>query len=175
MKIFDYFKSKNLSLPTLSTGHKFKWVLIGLAGLILLLLVFQLGMFVGFRKANFAFRWGDNYHRMFGGPRGGFMRDFAGRDFTSGHGVAGTVISFDENTVVVKGSDDVEKVVITTPDTVVKRGRQTIQLSSLNADDRVVIIGTPQDDGSIAAKLIRVFSPLEAPPSPAGMFGPIRF
>jgi len=140
---------------------EFKWILKGLGGLIILLAVFQLGLFVGFRKANFSYRWGDNYHKAFGGPRGGFMggpmMDFWGRDFTSGHGVAGKVIKVEGDSIVVRGSDNVEKIINISSGTVIEQNRQAVKLAGLKIDSQVVIIGTPKDDGSIDAKMIRVF------------------
>jgi hypothetical protein len=157
MDIQTFFKSK-----------QFKLVLLALGGLIILLMVFQLGMFVGFRKADFAFRWGDNYYRAFGGPQGGFLRDFEGRDFTGGHGVAGSIIKIDGSSIIVKGSDNIEKVIVVDGATVISKGRQVIQLSDLKIDDRIVVIGSPKDDGSVAAKVLRVFGPADViPPSPS--------
>jgi hypothetical protein len=153
MDIQNFFKSK-----------QFKLVLMGLGGLIVLLLVFQLGVFIGFRKANFTFGWGDNYHRAFGGPRGGFLNDFEGRDFTSGHGVAGSIIKIDSGLIIVKGSDNVEKIIATDSTTTINKGRQAIQSSDLKVDDRIVVIGSPQNNGSVLAKMIRVFDPSGALP-----------
>lgn len=162
MDIQTFFKSK-----------QFKLILSALGGLIILLLVFQLGMFVGFRKANFAFRWGDNYHRAFGGPQGGFLRNFEGRDFTSGHGVAGSIIKIDGSSIIVKGTDNIEKIIVVDSTTVISKGRQVIQLSDLKIDDRVVVIGSPKDDGSVAAKMLRVFDPADVlPPSPPSLMLP---
>ncbi len=138
-------------------SKKFKWLLAGVFGLIVLLLVFQLGVFVGFRKANFTFRWGDNYHKTFGGPRGGFLRDFSGRDFTNSHGTAGSVAKIDNQDLIIKGKDGVEKIVSVTDSTSIQKGRSTIKLSDIKVDDKVVVIGSPKEDGSIEAKIIRVF------------------
>ena len=138
-------------------SQKFKWLLAAVLSLIVLLLVFQLGVFVGFHKANFAFRWGENYHRAFGGPRGGFLRDFSGRDFTNSHGTAGTVAKIDNQDLVIKGRDGVEKIVHMADTTTIEKGRSAIKLSDIKVDDRVVVIGSPKDDGSIDAKIIRVF------------------
>jgi hypothetical protein len=176
MKIFDYFKTKQLLAPDSAVTGRAKWLLMGLGGFIVLLLVFQLGMFVGYRKANFTFRWGDNYHRMFGGPQGGFMRDFAGRDFTSGHGVAGQVVQVEDGLLIIKGSDEIEKIVTVKPETIIRRGRQTIKLSDLKIDDRLVVIGVPQDDGSIEARIIRLFDSTDLSPRPPfGFDRPDRF
>lgn len=156
-------------------SKKFKCILAVIAGLIILLLVFQLGVFVGLRKARFSYQWGDNYHRVFGGPRGGFMRDFQGRDFISGHGTAGTIAKIDGNTIVIKGRDGVEKSIVTTDKTTIKNGGADIKVSDLKVDESVVVIGSPNADGSINAEIVRVFDPGQSPhgmPGPMGGFMP---
>ncbi len=155
MNIQNFFQSKY-----------FKWVLVSIGALILLLLVFQAGVFVGFRKAGFSFKWGDNYHRAFGGPRNGFLRDFEGRDFISGHGTAGTIAKIDANSFVIKDQSGVEKIVNFDSSTSIKKGNVDVSFKDIKVDDRVVVIGTPKDDGSIEAKIIRVFDGALPPPHP---------
>lgn len=159
MDINSFFQSKY-----------FKAILIGIACLIVLLLVFKGGMYIGFRKANFSYRWGENYHRVFGGPPGGFLRDFEGRDFISGHGTVGTIAKIEGNNIIIKGQDGVEKMVITTKDTTIRKGMTDIKLSNLKIDDQVVVIGSPNDAGQIEVKLIRVFPPVSPGPVPSRPF-----
>jgi hypothetical protein len=78
----------------------FKIVLAVIAGFVIILLILAMGMFIGYRKANFSYRWGENYHRNFGGPRGGFFEDFGGRDFIGGHGTFGQIIKIEVQTLV---------------------------------------------------------------------------
>ena len=137
----------------------FKWVIIGLASFVVLVLVFGAGVKVGTLKARYSYRWADNYHKNFAGPRGGFLGDwqrFPAGDFIGGHGAFGEIIEIKYNGFVIKGRENVEKVVITSEDTAITKGRETIK-DGLKVGDRVVIIGTPNDEGQIEAKLIRVF------------------
>lgn len=146
MKIEIFFKSKT-----------FHWIVAAIGVAIILLAVFQLGMFVGFKKATYSFRWADSYHRTFGGPRGGFLRDFEGRDFISGHGSAGFIAKIDGVNLIVKGQDGAEKILTMTSSTTIMRGRDVIASDKLKVDDRIVSVGSPNADGSIEAKIIRVF------------------
>ncbi len=141
----------------------FKRIFFGIAGLIILLLVFGLGMAVGFKKANFSYQWGENYHRNFGGPRGGFFQDFAGRDFVGSNGVFGQIIKIELPNLIVGGNNNTEKIIILKTDTVIRRLNETISPNDLKTDDYVTIIGSPNDAGQIEAKLIRIM-----PPPPAG-------
>lgn len=143
-------------------SKSFKVGLIVLGAFIVLLLVFKAGVFVGYKKAQFSYRWGENYHRNFAGPRGGFFgdfgRDFGDRgDFINAHGTFGSVIKVDGNTIIVKDKDNVEKTVLISDNTVINKSRETIKVSDLKVDDSIVIIGSPNEQGQIEAKLIRVF------------------
>jgi len=139
-----------------------------------LLAVFSTGVFVGARKAAFSYRWGENYHQLFGGPRNGFLQDFKGSDFTGGHGTVGAVIKIESNTLVIKGPDGVEKKVAVDAQTTIRRGTDTIKISDIAANNTVVVIGSPQNDGTIQAKLVRVFDPYGNPIPPRPEFRPFR-
>ena len=121
----------------------------------MLLVVLGVGMFIGFRKADFSYRWGENYYRNFGGPPG-FFGDLGGRDFMDAHGVSGQIIKIDGQTLTIKGRDNTEKIVVIGNDTLIRRGSDTIKPSDLKVDDNIVVIGQPNNTGQIEAKLIRV-------------------
>ena len=178
--------SNKNEIPKISNGvnklfqsRVFKRVTLGVAAFIILLIVFGLGTFVGFRKANFSYRWGENYHQNFAGPRGGFFGDFGGKDFINAHGVIGQIIKIDPSTgstsspqassgqaatLIIKGMDNIEKIVLIEDDTIIERLRETLKTTDLKVDDTVVVIGQPNDAGQIEAKFIRLM-----PPPPAGM------
>jgi hypothetical protein len=142
-----------------------KWIIVGLISIIVLVLVFGLGVLVGEKKAKFSYLWAENYHRMFAGPKAGFlgslrMPPFPPFDeFIEGHGTFGEIIKIEGNNLVVKGRGNVEKVILMTEKTVIKSGREDIKFSDLKIGDMIVIIGSPNDKGQIEAKLIRVFPP----------------
>lgn len=152
-----------------------KWVIIGLVGFVGLVLIFGAGMLVGGMKARFSYSWAENYHKNFGGPRGGFLNDwqnFPKGDFLEGHGVFGEIIelnpsagsptsseqagtSSEQASFVIKGQDNVEKIIVIAKGTIVNKGRETIK-DGLKVGDFVVIIGSPNEKGQIEAKLIRI-------------------
>lgn len=137
----------------------FKWIICGILSLIVLLFVFKIGMFVGSKRADFAFRWGENYHKNFAGPRGGFFNEFSGKDFIDAHGIFGQIIKIDGQTIVIEGQDNVEKIILVKEDTTIRSLRDNIKLSDLKVNDYIVVIGDPNDAGQIEAKLIRVVPP----------------
>jgi hypothetical protein len=52
-----------------------------------------------------------------------------------------------------------EKIILIKEDTVIKRFRDNIKLSDLKVDDYVTVIGEPNEEGQIQAKLIRLSPP----------------
>src|SRR3989338_2481893 len=150
MDIGNFLKQKNSKIIAISIG-----------ALILFLLVFKAGVFVGYKKASFSYKWGENYHRNFAGPREGFFGDlkrgFGDKDFIDAHGIFGTIIKIDGNIILIKGKDNVETAVLVSDTTVISPGRETIKPADLKTDNHIVIIGSPTEQGQIDAKLIRLF------------------
>jgi hypothetical protein len=142
-----------------------KSIIIGLLIAIVLFLVFGLGVLVGEKKAKFSYRWAENYHKNFAGPRAGFFGNWKMSpllpfdEFIEGHGTFGEIIKIEGNNLVVKGKGDVEKVILINEKTVMKSGFKNIRVADLKIGDMIVIIGSPNDKGQIEARLIRVFPP----------------
>ncbi len=137
-----------------------KWIIIGLLAFVVILLVFGLGVLIGERKAKFSYRWAEQYHKMFAGPRQGFFgnwRSFPRGEFIEAHGTFGEIIEMKEKDFIIKGSEDVEKVILISDKTVIQRGRENMKKEDLRIGDFVVIIGSPNEEGKIEAKVIRVF------------------
>lgn len=155
----EFFQSKS-----------FKIVFLGLAGFIAILLIFKIGMIAGYKKADFSRHWIENYHMNFGGPRGGFFRDFDDRDFMGAHGTAGQVIKIQDSDIVIKGRDNVERIVKVSDNTIISRFRDSIKIADIKVDEFIVVIGEPNKDGQIEAKFIRVM-----PAPPTGMMFDKKF
>jgi hypothetical protein len=136
-----------------------KWIILGLIIIIAVIFIFGVGIFVGEKKASFSYRWAEQYHKNFAGPPGGFFENwqkFPGSDFIGAHGVFGQIIKINDSSIIIKGSDNVEKIVLIKDDTIIERFRETIKITDLKVDDFVVVIGDPNDTGQIEAKFIRV-------------------
>ena len=170
-KVKSFFMSKS-----------YKWVLWVLAEILLLAIVFALGLRVGLHKAKYSFDWGKNYERNFMGNHGdpmgpgmlppmgpngpgkmdqrgpmGFMHN-PDRDFRNAHGLAGAIVSIADNRIVIKDKDNNENTVAVTDKTVIKSGRDDVQISDLKNDQKIVVVGKPDDSGVVNAELIRVFA-----------------
>lgn len=142
---------------------KSKWfrrVVIVLSVLVIALLIFQLGQFVGFRRAQFSSRYGEMYYRDgFFDRRPGPIDEFHGKNFLMGNGITGRIIQISTSSLVVMGPDNLEKIISFTPQTPIHAFRGTILISELKINDVIVVIGTPDETGQINAKLIRILPP----------------
>lgn len=160
-KISEFFRSKTAMM-----------IIVILFALAILIGVFSLGVAVGYGKASFSYAWGENYHKNFGGPRGGFFQDFGndlmGRDFIGAHGTFGPIINISDSELVIRGRDNVEKIIVVNSNTDIRRFQDPIQLKNLKLDELIVVIGEPNDQGQIKAKFVRVM------PTPSRLPGPLR-
>ena len=129
-------------------------ILYGIGTIIILVLIFSLGISVGFHKASFGRAWGDNYERNFGmiPGRPGFGKD----NFPNAHGAIGKIIKIELPTIVVQDKNNTEKVIILKNDTKIEKMMQEIKTNELAIDDFIIVIGSPNDQGQIEAKLVRI-------------------
>jgi len=133
--------------------------------IIVSLLIFSAGVTVGFHKASFGRAWGENYARNFGMMPN---RQMFGRDnFPNANGAIGKIIKITLPTIIVQDKDNTEKVILIKNDTKIQKMISEVKPSDLAIDDFVVIIGSPNTQGQIEAKLIRIM--------PAGMPVPPPF
>jgi hypothetical protein len=134
----------------------FKIVLGIIFALILFFLGFKAGMLVGFRKADFSYKWGENYHRNFGGPQKGLWGNLNGDDFMSANGTFGQILKISDNILTIKDRSNTEKSILVDDKTAIREFNQDLKISDLKVDANIVVIGEPNEQGQINAKLIRV-------------------
>lgn len=128
--------------------------------LIIGLSIFWCGMMVGFRKASFNYQWGENYHNLFEGGARRLPRDFRGRGFMDANSATGSVIKIDTSTLIIKGDDGVEKSILISDKTLIRRWQDTVAVNDVHVDEQVVVLGVPSSTGQIEARLIRLMPPL---------------
>ncbi|MBP9727879.1 MAG: hypothetical protein KBD27_00715 [Candidatus Moranbacteria bacterium] len=131
--------------------------------LLVALFSFAIGVKVGFYKASFSARFGENYERNFLGgdtrpmpPFGKMMND--GWGMRNPHGVGGEILSIAGDTLVIKNPENQESSLRVDDKTIINRGRQTLALSDLAIGENIIVVGRPGDDGVVVARLIRVFA-----------------
>lgn len=146
----------NINIKEFSQSKLFKKILCGIGIAVVALLIFQGGVFVGYHKAGFSYRLGDNYHRTFGEERDRFPMGMHQGDFTDAHGSIGKIIKIDLPTFILEGQDGIEKIILVNADTTIRQFRETIKPTDLKINDLVVVIGSPNTQGQIESRLIRL-------------------
>ena len=131
--------------------------------LIIILAIFQAGVFVGYHKAMFYKSAGSNYFRS--SHSRDFMRD---PNLPVENGAVGKIVSINLPNIVVASPDNVEKTINISDDTLIRQFRDTLSAKDLKVGDYVIVLGgVSSDNGVVNAKLIRLI-----PPPPEG-FGSI--
>ncbi|MDE2031353.1 MAG: hypothetical protein KGI58_03810 [Patescibacteria group bacterium] len=130
-------------------------VMYGLYIIIIIAIIFQAGVFVGFHKAQFNENWGRHYENNFGPRSKGMLGHMPGQ-FPTGHGTIGKIVKVDLPNIIVVDSDNVEKVIVVDKDTSIISMGENMTTNDLKVDGHVVVIGSPNDQGQIIAKFIRI-------------------
>ena len=123
-----------------------------------IIVIFAIGMEIGYIKAGFSYKFGDNYYRSFG-KDGVHPLGLIPGDVGSAHGLSGTIISTDGTNLVIEDRDNTEKDVSINDDTVIREFRNIIKPADLKNGDFIVVIGNPDESAHVEAKFIRVLPP----------------
>jgi len=147
---------------------KVKKIICILGYVVVALIIFQIGMFVGFKKAGFSYRTGEQYFRQMNGrPDDQFMGINRG-DFGNSHGAIGKILNIKLPLIMVSDRDGIEKTIIISTSTDIKKFKDSIKAEDLKVNDFITVIGNPNDNAEVEARLIRIM------PDPANMpFGQI--
>lgn len=128
--------------------------------LVFIFLIFSLGVLVGETKARFYYSWLGNYHNNFRGPKMNF-KDFENFppqfNLMRGHGLFGEIIQIKDNDLVLKDENGIEKVIILSDNTLIKKNFLNLTKENLKNGDKIMVIGSPNDQGQVEAKFIRIF------------------
>lgn len=134
-----------------------KYTLLGIGICFLVFLVFSFGVSVGYKKAAYSGKMGDNYNRIFikGDPN---RNMFPQEGFAEGHGAIGKIVDINPPKILISTRDNLEKTVITTDKTAFKQFRDDIKITDLKTGQTIITFGRPsiENPGNIEALLIRV-------------------
>ena len=116
--------------------------------LLAVLVVFRAGVYVGFRQ-------GAYLHRDFA-ERGRMMPfGFAG-ELPQTHGGVGMITSVKLPSITIQTSDGSEKIVLVTASTTIRGFNGNIKPQDLKQGDALIVLGTPDEQGVIDARFIRL-------------------
>jgi len=145
-----------MKIKEIVDSKTFKGILIGIALIIMIGVIFQVGQTVGYQKAAFSYRMGDNYHRIFGDREEGPAVGMPPKGLVTGHGVTGKIVQINLPKLVVESPDNTEQSVVMNDRTEIRRFKQELTPGDLRPEDMVIVIGSPLDNGEISAGLIRL-------------------
>jgi hypothetical protein len=148
-------------------------IIFGVCIMLVVMGIFEAGVMVGYHEATFSSRWGQNYERNFGSM--GMMPGLPNDHLPNPDGTFGKIISVSTaastTTLVVNSPQNPEEKVVVSADTLVRDHMNTINATSLNIGSYVVVLGSPNDQGEIEAKLIRVV-PAPSTTTPSSIMTP---
>lgn len=132
-------------------SEKARRILYGLGILIVASLIFHAGVVTGSYRHSPGRNgpgWG------FRGP--GFNVQLPRGFIPNGHGAVGTIQSVASSSVALQTRDGSTQTVLLTGKTIIRNRSDNASSTALTAGQQVVVLGTPNDDGTISADLIRV-------------------
>lgn len=154
-----------MKIEEIAKSKTFKIIISAISILIIALIIFKVGMFVGFKKAEFSCQWMKHYIPNFVRPQSNnksdWMMEFNEKNTLKSHGTFGKIINLNINNdknceLIVKEENDGEKIVLIKNDTLIEKMKKNIKPTDLNINDFIVVIGENNENGQIEAKLIRI-------------------
>ena len=148
-----------MDLKNIHQSKLIKGILIGITIAVVVITIFEAGVFVGFRKSSFACKLGENYYRALRGGKPMAIMGMDNDNIPGGHGATGKIVKITLPTLMVADDDNVEKTVIISSSTMIKRFDQTITASDIKQDEYAVVLGSPDSSSRINARFIRILPP----------------
>ena len=142
-------------------------VLFILGALLVILIVFQAGLFVGYRQGAFSSNWDNSLGRDIRDPHSFFAPFIRDGEDAIPHGSAGEIISVKLPLIMLKSVNGTEQIVVLSPTTTIRSLRDAASTSELSIGKNVIVIGEPGNDGEIEASFVRII-----PPPPNGQAPP---
>ena len=84
-----------------------------------------------------------------------------GHSGRKGAGAFGKILQINKDDLIMTGAGNVEKIILLNDHSIIRAQKREIELNELRIGDNIVVIGEPNENGQIEAKLIRI---MPAPP-----------
>jgi len=128
--------------------------------ILIALIIFSAGIFVGYYKATFSHDLDDVYRQGFNSPNSPFEPFMQGSDDVNPHGIVGQIVSTNlPLSIMIKGGKNAEQIVTLAPETTVRIFHTLATTSDIRVGEQAIVIGTPNDKGEIQASFIRIIPP----------------
>lgn len=153
-----------MNIKTFFTSNSSSRVVTVLIIILAVLMIFQGGFMVGYRKGVFTSNLDRRYMNgnMMRGPgdnRPFFAPFMHGDDDVNPHGAIGEIVSINYPSILIKGPGRAEEIIVISDKTTIRNFRQIASTSDLVVGKPVIVIGEPNKDGEIIASLIRIMPP----------------
>src|SRR5258706_502018 len=126
-------KPKNIKI-----SKKIHIILIIIITLTIVITIFHTNISINYHKTRFTKSYSNNFERNFLGERQG-MRGMMTRDLPVDHGAIGEVVSIDLPQVVISGKDKLEKTVLVSTTTQVRKFQADGSVSDIKIGDFLVV------------------------------------
>ncbi len=146
-------------------------IILALSILLVILLIFQAGVLMGYRQGFFASNWNGAHGQYMTSPDSIFAPFIHDSDDVNPHGAIGNIVSIHFPSLLIKGPNSAEQVVNISSTTSIRFMHGNASTSDLVPGNSVIIVGEPQSNGSISAAFIRIM-PMPNPGGRIGQQGP---
>ncbi len=136
-------------------------IIVVIVALIMILATFEAGRAFGLHQARGAGAWGANYDHMFGNPTGPGLG--ARSPLPGGHGAEGTISDVTLPTFHIVDPNHPEETVRLDANTIIRSKDGNVASTTLTSGQSVIVLGAPDSQGTIDAKLIRIMPARTAP------------
>jgi len=150
-------------LRAFADSPKAMGVIVVVVALLMIIATFEAGRSFGLREAHRVGAWSENYARNFGRPTGPGFGPHS--PFPGGHGAEGTIAEIQLPTFTVVDDDYPEQTVRVNVDTIIRGSQGNVASTTLAVGEDVIVLGAPDTQGVINAKLIRITPARKAIPA----------
>jgi hypothetical protein len=151
-----------MTFKEFTQSKHFSRIIYIIGAILVALIVFQAGIFVGYRIAAFSINWDNAHNGNARDPRSIFAPFSRDADDMNPHGTIGEIISIQLPEIMVKGSSGNETIVLIASTTSIRNMRNQASASDLKIGMQIVTVGTPDEQGQIHATFIRII-PIKQP------------
>ena len=127
-----------------------------LTAILLMLVIFSAGMFVGYHKARFSYEWNANYARNISNPDSMFAPFMHDTDHGDAHGAIGEIVSIRSPLIMIKNPFEAEKILIIDQGTMIRHLYGIASTSDLAVGEHIIALGSPDQNGQVHATFIRI-------------------
>lgn len=72
------------------------------------------------------------------------------------YGTAGAIVKIEGSNLIISGRDNIEKSILVSTSTIIRMYQDTLHPADLKAGQQITVIGSPNNQGQIEAKFIRL-------------------